>query len=200
MKSKLICSVILVIHWVKYQCCVRVQIVKSESESSPLSESESSPLSPSPSHHLQVRVRVITSESESESKKKFKSESRVQSSTYSIFLYIPKHENKQKNIFPPSFINRVEKLGLRRDSARVTSHDFWVRVRVKVKVMDSSLSHQKMDSSPSPYSSHTALLNTQKTTTVPQTPFCANRFWPAWIYNLQCMLCIMLIQSTTYNI
>ena len=41
----------------KEQCCVRVQIVKSESESSPLS----------PSHHLQVWVRVITSKSESES-------------------------------------------------------------------------------------------------------------------------------------
>ena len=44
------------------QCCVRVQVVKSESESSPLS--------PSPGHHLKDRVRVITSESESESKKK----------------------------------------------------------------------------------------------------------------------------------
>ena len=42
-----------------YQCCVRVQVVKSESRlSNP---------SPSPSHHLWVRVRVITSKSKSES-------------------------------------------------------------------------------------------------------------------------------------
>ena len=32
----------------KHQCYVRVQVVKSESESSP----------PSPSHHLKIRVRV----------------------------------------------------------------------------------------------------------------------------------------------
>ena len=76
------------------QCCVRVQIVKSESESSPLS--------PSPTHHhLQVRVRLITSESgrvlDSEFKKN-KFESRVQQSTYSIFLQASKtwkqHESR----------------------------------------------------------------------------------------------------------
>ena len=39
--------------WNRWQCCVRVQIVKFESES----ESESSPPSPSPSHHLGVRVQ-----------------------------------------------------------------------------------------------------------------------------------------------
>ena len=37
---------------VREQCCVRVQVVKSESESSPLSPC------PSPSHYLKVRVRV----------------------------------------------------------------------------------------------------------------------------------------------
>ena len=36
------------------------------------------------------------------------------------------------------------------------NHDFWVRVKVKKK-LDSSPSHQQMDSSLSPYSSHTAL-------------------------------------------
>ena len=49
------------------------------------------------------------------------------------------------------------------DSARVTSHDFWVRVRVKVKKngldSESSKNGLEWDSSPSPYSSHTALLN-----------------------------------------
>ena len=65
-----------------FQCCVRVQVVKSESESSPLSPSpKSSPQSPSPSHHLRVRVR------ESESKKNL-SPSHESSSPHIQHLFI----------------------------------------------------------------------------------------------------------------
>ena len=119
---------------IKEQCCVRVQVVKSESQS------ESSPLSPSPSpsHHLKVRVRVITSESESESA----SPSQKQKNWVNI-VYLPKHENKQQNVSNVRVNSATRHGRYCLDSgvtrARVTSHDFWVRVRVRVKVKKTGL-------------------------------------------------------------
>ena len=103
-----------------HQCCVRVQVVKCESESSPLSPS------PSPSHHLRVRVRV-----------KFFFWVRVTNLVVHIFNICLSSktwkqttkciecQSKQRNTARPLL------LGLGRDSG--LSHDFWVRVRVKVK-------------------------------------------------------------------
>ena len=115
------------------QCCVRVQVVKSESEF------ESSPLSPSPSpshhlkvrvpspiHHLRVRVRVknlvvhifnIC----------------LSSKTWKQTTKCIECQSKQRNAARPLL------LGLGCDSARVTSHDFWVRVRVRVEVKKTGL-------------------------------------------------------------
>ena len=84
-------------------------------------------LCPSPSPHLWVRVL--------ESKSKKNSSPSHKSSIPHIwyFLYLPKHENKQ-NIY-----YRVEKAQHGTATTAWTrallgpSHDFWVRVRVKVK-------------------------------------------------------------------
>ena len=100
------------------QCCVRVQVVKSES-------SPQSP-SPSPSHHLRVRV-----------KKKLESESRI---------YLPKHENKQQNVSNVR-VNSATRHGrycldsgpshesqfLSPCPSPSQSEKHWTRVRVRVK-------------------------------------------------------------------
>ena len=147
-------------HWIvgEKQCCVRVQVVKSESES------ESSPLSPSPSHHLKVRVRVITSKSESESKKNLSPShvSTCSSPHYSTFVYLPKHENKQQNVSNVRVNSATRHGRYCLDSgvtrARVTISESESESESKRKKLDSNPSPSKMDSSPSPYSSHTALV------------------------------------------
>ena len=118
----------------QYQCGVRVQVVKSESDSSPQSPS------PSLSHHLRVRVP----------KKNWVRVTNLVVHIIQHFVYLSKH-NKQ-NIFlflicfnkwpttttkciecQSTHINmaRLILLGLGHDSG--PSHDFWVRVRVKWK-------------------------------------------------------------------
>ena len=121
-----------------------------------------------PSPGCQIRVRVITSESESksESSPQSPSPSHKSSSPHIQHLFSSKHKNKQQNVSNVEVNSATRHSRYCLDSgvtrARVTSHDFWVwvRVRVKVKKLDSSPSPSKMDLSPSPYSSHTALEST----------------------------------------
>ena len=115
-----------------FQCCVRVQMFKSESES------DSWPQSPSPSQ------------------KKNSSPSHESSSPHIwYFLYLPKHENKIRT-------TTVE------NAQHGTAATAWTRAwlgpshesRFLSPSPSPSQSKKKLDSRPSPYSSHTALLYT----------------------------------------
>ena len=118
--------------FIRGQCCVRVQVVKSKSESSPQSLS--------PSHHLKVWVRVITSESESASPSQKKIQVRVTNLVVHIFnICLSSKTWKQKQNVSNVSVNSATRHGRYcLDSgvtqARVTSHDFWVRVWVRVRV------------------------------------------------------------------
>ena len=135
-------------------CQIRVRVITSESES------ESSPQSPSPSpsHHLRVRVRVRVSESK-------KCWVRVTNLVVHIFNICLSSKTWKQTTKCIECQSKQRKNG----TAATAWTQAWLgpesRVTIsesesesKWKKLDSSASPSKLDSSPSSYSSHTALM------------------------------------------
>ena len=132
-----------------HQCCVRVQIVKSESESSSPSPKKSS----SPSH--KPSSPHISLSSKTWKQTKYFSLPHLSSSSFNK-LYCTNNNNSNKNV---SNVNRVEKA--QHGTAAIACTRAWLGPSHESRFLSPSPSHQKMDSNLSPYSSHTVLVITQ---------------------------------------